>query len=175
MRINSLTAMLMCVAALTVFATSGCDDTSKPADKDAAGDHGHDHDHEDHDDSHSDEKEHAAHGPNHGHVFSLDADNVKGEWVKYPDNDTIRMFILDEKDANAPLKVDSFMVTPKVGADAEGFALEADSPNEAGESASYSLDDKELSIAIPMGVDIEIKVGDKTYKGEIKAHKPLDH
>ena len=39
----------------------------------------------------------------------------------------------------------------------------------------FKLDDADLALAIPLGVDIQIEVGDKTVKGEIKAHAPLDH
>lgn len=86
------------------------------------------------------------------------------------------MYILDAagKEAVAQ-KVDSFTVTPKVGNDETGFVLEPESPDEQGLSAVYVLDDQELSIAVPLGVDIEIKIGDKVFKGEIKAHEPLDH
>jgi hypothetical protein len=86
------------------------------------------------------------------------------------------MYILDAagKEAVAQ-KVESFTVTPKVGNDEAGFVLEPENPDEQGLSAVYMLDDQNLSIAIPLGVDIEIKIADKIYKGEIKAHEPLDH
>jgi hypothetical protein len=106
----------------------------------------------------------------------LDTPDHQVEWKKYKDNDMIRMYILDGKGEEAtPVKVDSFTVTPKIGKDEASFELEPEDADENGATAIYALDDKELSIAIPLGVVIEIKVGDKTLKGEIKAHKPLDH
>ena len=86
------------------------------------------------------------------------------------------MFLLDgEGNANKKAKVDSFIVKPQVGSDAEVFELAPEDANENGETATFMLDEQALGIAIPLGVDIEIKIGDKTLKGEIKAHKPLDH
>ena len=89
---------------------------------------------------------------------------------------TSKMYLLDAAGKKeVAQKVDSFTVTPKVGSEEEGFTLVAEKADEQGLSAVYMLDDQQLSIAIPLGVDIEIKIGDKVYKGEIKAHEPLDH
>ena len=65
-------------------------------------------------------------------------------------------------------------MTPKVGEGVEPFELEAEDPKD-GMSAVYMLDDARLAIAIPLGVNIEIKMGDKTIKGEIKSHEVRDH
>lgn len=170
MRINSLTSVLTAFFALAVFASTGCDEQPEKAaqgDK-VANDSG--------DDKHSDDHDHPAHGPFGGHMVKLDTSDVQLEWKKYKDNDVIKMYVLDAagKEA-APMKIDSFIVTPKVGNDGTGFTLEPEEPDSDGATAVYSLDDKDLSIAIPLGVDIEIKAGDKVYKGEIKAHEPLDH
>ncbi|MEM9943974.1 MAG: hypothetical protein AAF939_20615 [Planctomycetota bacterium] len=176
------------VIAVFAFTLGGCAPPEPNADggSSSASDHDHDHgdhdhgdhDHDgDHDHGHDDHAhDHPPHGPNHGHIFDLDTDGHQGEWCKYPDNNVIRMFILDAKGKkNVPVKIDSFTVRPKVGADEEEFVLEPEEANENGETATYKLDDEDLYRAIPLGVDIEIKSGDQTWKGEIKAHKPLDH
>ena len=177
MRINSLASVLLAGVALAVFVSAGCD-KPKEAEHAALGDHA-DHDHDGHDhaeEGHVNHDDHPAHGPNNGHIFKLDTAEFQGEWRKYPDNDVIKMYLLDATGKNAaPMKVDSFTVTPKVGVDQSGFTLEPEEPDAEGATAVYSLDDKDLAIAIPLGVNIEIKAGDKVLKGEIKAHQPLDH
>ena len=167
MRINSLTSMLLAAFAVIVFASVGCEkpEEGTPAkDEHAQGDgHGSAHDH-------------PPHGPFNGHIFDLDSPDHQGEWKKYKDNNIIRMYILDgEGKKAAPEKVDSFIVKPQAGKDEVVYELAAEDADENGASATYMLDDNALTIAIPLGVDIEIKIGDKTIKGQIKAHEPLDH
>ena len=155
--------------ALACFLVTGCGDTKKD-DKTDGGtktvnktDDGHD------DHSHM-------HGPNSGHMFEITPDEYHGEWKQYSDNTKIKIFILD-KDAkkNVAIKADSVKVIPRVGEDKTPFVLTAESPNEAGEAASFVLDDAKLKKSIPLGVDIEFSIGDKVYKGEIAAHAPMDH
>ncbi len=178
MRINSVTSLLVAAFALVIFVT-GCE---KPTDVDGGSkaksgenaDHDHDDDHA-HDDGHAHD-DHPAHGPFGGHIFPIDSSDYQGEWKKYKDNNIIRMYLLDsEGKKEVAVKVDSFIVKPQAGKGDVVFELTAEEPDENGASATYMLDDEELTIAIPLGVDIEIKMGDKTLKGQIKAHKPLDH
>ncbi len=142
------------------------------------GDHdGHDHDGEDHDDHEGhDHAEHDVHGPFGGHVFSFDSDDYRGEWKHYNDNDVIRVYILDSAGKKeAPVNATVAMI-PLGGSDRTPFELEAEKPNAEGQSAVYSLDDKNLGIAITaVGVKVEAKIGDKTYSGTIEAHEPHDH
>ena len=185
MRINSTSALIVAVLAVAVFAVNGCDSSggsgtsnggaASNADHDHDHDHDHGDDHGDHDHDH-DHADHPAHGPFGGHIFALEPNDMQGEWKKYTDSNVIKMYLLDAAGKKeVPQKVDSFVVTPKVGNDEGGFTLEPENPDDMGVSAVYMLDDQELSIAIPLGVDIEIKIGDKVFKGEIKAHEPLDH
>lgn len=168
MRINSLTSVLIAFIALAVFASTGCDEHHDDA---AHGDNN-----QVANNTGDDNHDHPAHGPFGGHMVKLDTSDVQVEWKKYKDNDVIKMYVLDAAGKQAaPMKIDSFIVTPKVGNDGTGFTLEPEKPDADGATAVYWLDDKDLSIAIPLGVDIEIKAGDKVYKGEIKAHEPLDH
>ena len=179
MRITSMSSLIIAMLAVAVFAINGCDSsvgngkTNGGAATDSDHDHDGDHDGDDHDHAQSD---HPAHGPFGGHIFALEPNEFQGEWKKYTDSNVIKMYILDaDGKKEVSQKVDSFTVTPKVGNDEGSFVLEPENPDEQGLAAVYMLDDQDLSIALPLGVDIEIKIGDKVFKGEIKAHKPLDH
>lgn len=142
-------------------------------------DHGHDHDH-DHDHGHEghDHGDHAmdVHGPFGGHTFKWDSDDYRAEWKHYNDNDVIRVYVLDATGKKeAPVKASVAMI-PLGGSDKTPFELEAEKANEAGEAAVYSLDEKNLGIAITaVGVKVEMKVDGKTYTGIIEAHEPHDH
>ncbi len=170
MRLNNFSSWLLAFVAVAMFASVGCDDNKvKDPPKNVDSHAGHDHDGADaHDD-------HPAHGEHGGHIFPIDSPDYQGEWKQYSDNDLIRMYVLDANGKPSPVKADSFVVTPKIGAGEVTFTLVGEEPNENGETAIYSLDDKDLTIAIPLGVTIDIKIGDKTLKGEIKAHEALDH
>ncbi|MFK7767898.1 MAG: hypothetical protein AB8B55_11805 [Mariniblastus sp.] len=180
MQIKSPLNLLFAGLAICLFAATGCDDsgTTKAGSGSTStheDDHGHSHDG---DDAHDhEEHDHPDHGPYGGHIFPIDSDEYQGEWKKYKDNDVIRMYILnsDKKPKAVALNVDSFVVIPQAGSGDEKFELEAEKPDENGAASVFMLEDKALSMAIPLGVDIEIKVGDKVIKGQIKAHKPLDH
>lgn len=166
----SFASLAIAFVAAALFSI-GCSDpeTGKPA-KDSHGDH--DHDHGDHDHAH----DHPAHGPNGGHIFALSAEGHSGEWCKFKDNDVIKMHILDADGKNAtPVKVDSFIVKPSVGNDSLTFELEAENADADGNASTFMLDDAGLAKAIPLGVDIEIKIGEQTITGKIAAHEPLDH
>ncbi len=180
MFLKKLFPLALLTLALSVFAI-GCNDTSTDTGSDD--DHGHSHD-DDHGHSHDDDDhghdhaghDHPAHGPNGGHIFALDKEGFQGEWCKSKDTNLIRMYILGEDgETLKPIKADSFVVRSLAGADGQEFTLEAQEPDDEGQSAVYTLDDQNLKIAIPLGVEIEIKMGDQTMVGKIDAHEPLDH
>ncbi len=126
----------------------------------------HDHDHE----------SHADHGPNHGHLITADSSDHGLEWTHSNSNDIIRIFLLDgKKEKNQPAKVDSLTISRATGNTSDKWVLTAVNPNSAGESAEYMLDSKELNLAMALGVNIEIKMGDKTVKATIPPHAPHDH
>jgi hypothetical protein len=85
------------------------------------------------------------------------------------------MHILDQDGKPVVVKVDSFKVIPSAGSDQTPFELVAESPDEEGKASVYSLDDQGLAIAIPLGVNIEIAMGETVLKGKIDSHEPLDH
>lgn len=174
MQIKSITSFIVASVALVIFSTAGCE---KPeGGTSPSGEHAEDHDGNDHSDDNG-EDVHAAHGPYHGHIFSIDSPEYQAEWVKYKDNNIIRMYVLDGKAAaGVPVKVESFVVIPMVGNDDDlKFELVGEDLNEQGETAVYMLDDQVLSMSIPMGVKVQFIIDGKTFTGEIKAHKPLDH
>jgi len=164
MSVKSISSFFLAGLALIMFAAVGCENPE-------AGHGGHGHGEL----AHELEHDHPAHGPFGGHIFPLDTDEYQAEWKKYSDNTIIRMYMLDaEGKKAAPVAVESFTVTPKVGEGAEPFVL-APEDSENGMASVYMLDDANLAIAIPLGVNIEIKMGDKTIKGEIKSHEVRDH
>ncbi len=133
-------------------------------------DHDHDHDH-DHDSGKLGEV-----GPNNGHLIDFGSDPFKAEWVHYNDNDIIRIYVLDQEGkANRAVKADRVVVTRKAGAETVEFELEAEAPNADGESASYMREDKELAIAMTLGVEVIIEVDGQTHNGKIPAHEPHHH
>ena len=163
MSAKSMFPCLLATLALVMFVSVGCE---KPSSGNGQGGSGHAHVH-DHD--------HPAHGPNGGHIFPLDTDEFQAEWKKYSDNNVIKIYFLDAAGKKTmPIAAESVMITPKAGEGDESFVLPAESP-ENGVASVFKLDDAALAVSIPLGVDIEFKVGDKTVKGEIKAHEPLDH
>lgn len=167
MRINSMANLFIATLAVVVFASVGCLEpqegtgTAPTANKSDDG-------HDDHD--------HPAHGPFGGHIFDIDSAEYQGEWKTYRDNNIIRMYLLDgDGKKEVVAKVDSFVIKPQAGKGDVTFELTAEDPDDEGASSTYMIDDEDLSIAIPLGISIEIKIGDKTHIGTIKAHKPMDH
>lgn len=165
MSLKLLVSRLLPIFAVLVFAAVGCDNPPETDHKEDTHAHDDDHGHD-----------HPAHGPNGGHIFPTDSDEFQFEWKKYNDNNVTKVYALDkEGKANQPIAATSLVITPKVGEGDVKFELEAENADENGLAAAYMLDDSDLKMAIPLGVDIEIKIGDKVIKGEVKAHKPLDH
>jgi hypothetical protein len=164
----------LALVALGLFIVAGCDNpagNNKTNNKAASGekhDHDHDHDHAAH--------EHAAHGPNDGHVFKLSPADLSAEWTHSSANDIIKVFVLDkDSKTNQAVKCDKVVITPMSGNDTTPFELPAVAPNPNGETAEFMLDSKQLNVAMTLGVKVEVKVGDKTYTGEIPPHAPHDH
>jgi hypothetical protein len=91
------------------------------------------------------------------------------------DNDVVRFYLLSNMDENKPMKVDSFKVTSLAGSDAATFELEPENPDADGVTHVFMADDKDLRIAMRMGVTVEVKSGDLVLKGTVDAHEPHDH
>lgn len=162
-----LTLLAVCCFCTVTF--SGCETGST---KTATADHDHDHDH-DHG-SHA-EGELPAHGPKGGHLFKLDGTEYVGEWLHYNDNDIIRVYLLDMKSKGA-VPCDGITITPTAGDDKTPFVLELDAEASGGDQKLvYMLDEKALMLAMNLGVDVEITVGDEKFKGSIAPHAPHDH
>ena len=165
---------LLVLAALAVF-VSGCDYSAQQAAKGKVDDgHGHSHD-DGHDHGEDADHDHPAHGPNGGHLFAVDSPDYQVEWCKFKDNNVIKMYLLDKDGKSVAEKVTSFKVIPTAGSDQTPFELVAEAADGEGKASVFSLDDQGLCIAIPLGVDLEIAMGDKVLKGKIESHAPRDH
>ena len=160
------------LAAVLCFISSGCDtqDSAKKNGKQSSPDDvqsqddGHDHGDEAHDD----------HGPKGGHLVKFDSDEYQAEWLHYNDNDIVRVVVYGpDGSTETAVKADSVCV--KRIADGTVFELDPETPDENGATAVYSLDNKELSIAMNTGVNLEMRIGDKTFTTEIKPQKPHKH
>ena len=169
--------------ALSCFCLGGCDKPQEAKNSKGNGNdvHAHDdgHSHDDgHDHSHDDHAEDGKlgpMGPNGGHQIPFDSEDMNAEWVHYNDNDIIRVVILDPSGKeNRPIKAESVMIRRTKGND-EGFTLTAEDPDENGAAEKYMLDDKNLAIAMVLGVTVEVKMDGKTYTGKIPPHEPHSH
>lgn len=168
-------AGLFCVGLLVsgVVQFTGCDSAGSSNAGGGTVTNTDDHDH-DHGDDH--DHDHADHGPNHGHLIAADAADMGLEWTHSNQNNIIRVFLLDaKKEKNQAAKVDSVTVTRATGNTSDKWVLTAVNPNEKGESAEYMLDSEDLNRAMALGVNVEVKMGDKVVKGTIPPHAPHDH
>jgi hypothetical protein len=166
--------------ALSCFCLAGCSPAKKEVEKsNPNNDQVHDHDHDDaHDHDHNDDAADGKlgpMGPNGGHQIDFNSDQMNAEWVHYNDNDTIRLVILDATGkANRRIKADSVSIRRTKGND-PGFTLVAEEPDDNGAAEKYMLDDKDLAIAMVLGVTVEVKMDGKTYAGKIPPHEPHSH
>ena len=164
--------------ALSYFCLAGCSPAKKEVKNSNSNNnnvHAHDHDHDDgHGDDVADGKL-GPMGPNGGHQIDFNSDQMNAEWVHYNDNDTIRLVILDPTGkANRRIKADSVSIRRTKGND-QGFTLTAEDPDDNGAAEKYMLDDKDLAIAMVLGVTVEVKMDGKTYAGKIPPHEPHSH
>ncbi len=163
-------------SAIFCFISAGCDkqevvkQPSGALNQDDGHDHGDGHDHAD--DSHDDHQD--VHGPKGGHPVKFDSDEYQAEWLHYNDNDVVRVVVYGP-DGKTEAAVKADRVTIKRITDGTIFELDPEEPGADGATAVYSLDNKELSIAMNTGVSLELKIGDKTLNAEIKPQKPHKH
>lgn len=138
----------------------GCEQTGPKA---ANGDH-HEHDGEHSHDSGYERKKYVAED---GHGFSFQPNDFAGEWGHTFNSDLIQIFILDKETKDKkPIKVDSIAIRRGE----QIFSLDAEGEDEQGLSHTYSLDNKELAIAMNLGVTLEMTVGDVDYTAKIAPH-----
>lgn len=138
--------------------------------------HSHDGDHSHSHDDHGDGEQAACRiGPNGGHVYEFANESLLMEITQSKSGDVVRFLLLDADEKQAPMKVTSFKVTPSAGRDSSPFMLEPENPDEDGKTHSYMLEEKDLRIAIPLGVKVEVTTEDKTYVSTIEAHEHHDH
>ena len=138
------------------------------------GEDGHSHSHEGgahlHDQETESESDHL-HGIHGGHKFIFQPADYVGEWL-VTSEDVTKVFVLDSKGEKAePVKADTFEL--KRGDTV--FALDPVATDLEGRTATYMLADQDLSIAINLGVEVTMQVGDNKYTGKIAAPKSHQH
>ena len=128
--------------------------------------------HKDHDQSDNDVgsrtgNAHPAAGPNHGHLFAFESE-FQGEWLTYNSNDMVRIYILDATGKESAPVTATVVVTAKDGSE---FELDPENPDDDGKTAVYVLENSVLSIAMNLGVTVNMKMDDKNLTATIMPHK----
>lgn len=163
------------LASFCLILVSACDNSQAPTERAANQDdstsdqvaHDQDNHHSDAPQSYSAGDHSHRHGIHGGHIFDFSPAEFLGEWVQHRDSDLIQIFVLDlNGQSDFPQKVESLLI--KKGDTL--FSLDPESPDENGYSSVYSLEDKDLSIAMNLGVDVELTIGDREFTAEIPAH-----
>ncbi len=102
-----------------------------------------------------------------GHMFAFEPDDYVGDWSHSVKSDLIRIFILDkETKSKSPINADTVLIR-------RGdviFSLDPEEPDEDGKTAVFSLDNKDLAIAMNLGVTVEMTVDGEKYSAKIAAH-----
>lgn len=182
------TFLMLLLAAFCSF-NVGCEGTSTGDQTPAAAhdhdDHGHSHDGESHED-HADHAghDHAGHdhgdaageemGPNKGHIVYLQPDDYVGEWRHYKGNSVIRVYVLNKEKESVAVDA-NVSIEPQAGKTRDPFVLQPEDADDGGKTAVYMLDDDKLSVAMNLGVVLNIEIDGKTYQGKIAPHKPHHH
>lgn len=184
-----LSTLLLATGVAVLF--SGCDQTkpagTQSAAKTTASDHGHDHE-PGHDHDHAGEAEHAgvtagaaapasAHSEVHGgHPLQIENASFSAEWKHYSDNHVIEFFVLDKAGkADMPIKADSITVRQTGVDNPEVFKLAAVEPDADGKTAHFRIDDRNLTTAMHLGVEVEFEFDGGKYTVKIPPHAKHDH
>ena len=100
-------------------------------------------------------------------MFAFEPDDYVGDWSHSVKSDLIRIFILDkETKSKSPINADTVLIR-------RGdviFSLDPEEPDEDGKTAVFSLDNKDLAIAMNLGVTVEMTVDGEKYSAKIAAH-----
>src|SRR3954447_6501560 len=131
LRKNALIAMIVAIA--SGIAVAGCNHAAHDKDKTATTAEGHHH--EGHD--------HAHHGPHHGHLMELGAEEYHAEWT-HNESGKITVYILDgEAKKEVPIEADEIAIDVKLGnTPPVNYKLAAVNPTE-GKSATFEIVDKQ--------------------------------
>jgi hypothetical protein len=157
--------MLMAAAALFLFSASGCESKNVGVGKNPTT---------------TDEHEHH-HGPNEGELIELGNEEYHAELLQVPDGDVVTVFILDKEAKNAvPTATEAVVVRMTLGDKPIEFRL-TPNPKEgepAGSSSRFESKEEPLRAALAHQTakrELEVKIGDKTYKGEFEYYEPHQH
>ena len=159
----------------------GCEKTGNQASRDSNSGYEHGHLHEEGGHSHESQphlydqettsESDQFHGIHGGHKFTFEPADYMGEWL-ITSEDVTKVFVLDKAGENAePVKADVFDLRRGDTV----FSLDPVGTDVGGRSATYRLADQDLSIAINLGVDVAMEIGDKKYVGKITPPQPHQH
>lgn len=104
------------------------------------------------------------HGIHGGHIFEFDSADFVGEWTQKTKSNLVRIYLLNvEATKEFPVNAESLIV--KKGESI--FSLDPVSVDNLGQTSVFELDEKELAIAINLGVTVSLFANEKEYSGEI--------
>lgn len=108
---------------------------------------------------------HVEHESINGHPFRFEPADFAGAWLSYTHNNVIRVFIMNAiGDESVRIKVNSMTV---FGADGAIFTLDPDDIDAAGTVDSFSLENRDLALAMNLGAKLVMEIGDKTYQADV--------
>ncbi len=108
---------------------------------------------------------HVEHESINGHPFRFEPADFAGTWLGYSHNDVIRVFIMDRSgESRVRLQVDSIAV---FGADGAVFTLDPVDVDAKGTADSFSLENRDLAIAMNRGAKLVMEIGEKTYQADV--------
>lgn len=157
--------MFAALVALFMFAASGCEQKKSDVAKKPSA---------------TDEHEHH-HGPNAGELIELGDEEYHAELLQTPEGEVVTVFVLDKEAKNAvPTATDAVLIRMTLTDAPVEFRL-TPNPKEgepAGSSSRFESKEKELrdALAHPTAKrELEVKIGDKTYKGDFVYYEPHGH
>ena len=147
------------VLAMALTAATGCENTTATATDDGPKKTTHVH----------------RHGPVlNGEMFDFDSDYA-AEAQRVKGGNIIRIAILDgEGKKSARVPIETLTVRRASGTDDQEFTLTPSPDEETTDEGTFlfELNDEDFALAWSLGIEVEMTVGDKTYKGTLPAFEP---
>ena len=101
-------------------------------------------------------------GINGGHRFTFEPPEYTGEWIQAVDSDVVRFYVLNASGSmNVPVNVDSFYVRSSENVI---FSLDPDGNDADGMSSSFSLNDRNLALAMNTTVEVVMTVAERSFR-----------
>lgn len=109
-------------------------------------------------------------GINGGQRFTFDPPDYSGEWTQDNNTNLVRFFIVDRSGSrNVSVAADSFCI--KSG-DNLMFSLDPDNGYNSSGSDSFSLEDRNLALAMNSTVEVVLQVQGKSYRAILNESAP---